>query len=65
MKDKRLGGYTMDFKEHFHTALQAFAVGALVMAYIADYNTRQLPIASVAVALSILLRILQNRYRRR
>lgn len=47
----------MKFTEHLYTALQAGAIGAILMAYIADYNRGQLPLAIMCLSLSILCRI--------
>lgn len=46
----------MRFKEHLYSGLQGFGLGAIVMAYINNYNVRQLPIALICLIFSILCR---------
>lgn len=46
----------MRFAEHLYSGFQGFCIGAIVMAYIADYNRSQLPFALVCILISILLR---------
>lgn len=43
--------------EHLYTALQGFGFGAIVMAYITNYNTSQLPTALIGLTLSVICRI--------
>ena len=50
----------MTIGENFHSALQGFATGAIITAYIADYNRNQLPIAAVCLILSIVLRMISK-----
>ena len=52
----------MENKSHFYTAFQGFLVGALLMAYVADYNREQLPFALLALILSFLCRFASGRY---
>jgi len=40
-----------------YTALQGFGAGAIVMAYVANYNKGQLPIAMMCLIASVILRI--------
>lgn len=47
----------MDFKEHLYTAFQGGAIGAIAMAYVADYNRSQLPLAIICIVISILSRV--------
>ena len=44
-------------REHLYTALQSFAAGAIVMAYIANYNRNQLQIAVLCLLFSIAVRM--------
>ena len=44
-------------REHLYTALQGFAGGAIVMAYITNYNRSQLPIAVLCLLFSIAVRL--------
>lgn len=44
-------------REHLYTALQGFASGAIVMAYITNYNRSQLPIAVLCLLFSIVTRM--------
>lgn len=43
----------MNLKEHLFTAFQGFALGAIVMGFITDYNVKQLPIALFFLFLSV------------
>lgn len=43
--------------EHLYTALQGFVAGAIAIAYIANYNRSQLPIAIICLIFSVLLRL--------
>lgn len=52
----------MENKSHFYTAFQGFLLGALVMAYVADYNRSQLPLAFLAFMLSVLCRFASDRF---
>ena len=45
----------MKFSEHLFTALQGFAFGSIIMAYINNYNRSQLPFAFLTLIFSILL----------
>lgn len=47
----------MKIAEHIHTGLQGFGFGAIVMAYIANYNRDQLLMALIFLIFSILLRL--------
>lgn len=47
----------MGFKKYFYAGLQGFCLGAIVMAYIADYNREQLPIAVGCLVLAVLSNI--------
>lgn len=51
----------MKYFEHLLTLVQGFGLGALVMAYVADYNRGQLPLAVMFLVISIIFRILVNR----
>lgn len=41
---------------HLYSAFQGFALGLIVMAYICDYNTSQLPLAFGCLCISVLTR---------
>lgn len=43
--------------EHLYSGFQGFCIGAIVMAYINNYNTSQLPFALICIVISILARI--------
>lgn len=43
--------------ENLYTWLQGFGLGAITMAYVANYNRKQLPIAALFLVFSILLRV--------
>lgn len=43
--------------EHLFTFVQGLGVGAIVMGYVADYNTSQLPLAIVCMIISFLSRL--------
>ena len=47
----------MKLTEHLYTVLQGFGAGAIIMAYVANYNRSQLPLAILCMIISILLRI--------
>lgn len=47
----------MKVEEHLYTGFQGFCLGAIVMAYITNYNRTQLPIAVVCLVISILSRL--------
>lgn len=51
----------MDILEHLYTGFQGFVVGAIAMAYVADYNTSQLPIAILFILVAIISRIAHNK----
>ena len=42
------------------TGLQGFGFGAIVMAYICNYNKDQLPVALVLLTFSVISRISEN-----
>ena len=44
-------------REQLYTALQSFAAGAIVMAYIANYNRNQLQTAVLCLLFSIAARM--------
>lgn len=44
-------------REHLYTTLQGFAAGAIVMAYITNYNRNQLHIAVLCLLFSIAVRM--------
>lgn len=50
----------MNLKENLYSAFQGFLLGSIVMAYIADYNKEQLPIAFMFLAISVLSRLASN-----
>lgn len=52
----------MEIKEHLYTGLQGFGIGAIVMAYVSNYNRSQLPIAALCIIISILLRFTDKKY---
>ena len=45
------------FRSQVHTALQGFVAGAIVMAYITNYNRSKLPMAICCLLLSIAPRL--------
>lgn len=47
----------MKIKDHLFTAFQGFLFGAIVMGFVADYNTNQLPIALIFLVLSVVSRL--------
>lgn len=47
----------MKFTEHLYSGLQGFGFGAIIMAYINNYNRSQLPFALLCLILSILFRL--------
>jgi hypothetical protein len=47
----------MKIEEHLYTAFQGFLVGAIVMAYVSNYNRSQLPIALLFAVIGILSRV--------
>lgn len=42
---------------HLYTGVQGFGLGAIAMAYVANYNRSQLPIALLCLGVSIVCRI--------
>ena len=44
---------------HLYSAFQGCALGLIVMAYICDYNTSQLPLALMCLGFSILTRFIK------
>ena len=47
----------MNKLEHLYSGVQGFALGGIIMAYIADYNRSQLPIALLFLGISFICRI--------
>lgn len=47
----------MRFTEHLYSGFQGFCIGAIAMAYVADYNRSQLPFALMCLFMSIFLRV--------
>ncbi len=43
------------------TCFQAFCLGAIVMAYVADYNRNQLPTALLFLTISIVFRLIGSK----
>lgn len=44
---------------HLYSGLQGFALGAILMAYVVDYNRSQLPMAFIFLIISIALRFIK------
>lgn len=49
-------------KIDLHTGLQGFTIGAIAMAYVANYNRSQLPMAVLCVIISIICRLGSKKY---
>lgn len=42
---------------HLYSAIQGFGFGAIVMAFVAGYNTSQLPLALICLIASVVFRL--------
>lgn len=47
----------MKFEEHLYSGVQGFGLGAILMAYVCNYNRSQLPFALMCLVFSILSRL--------
>lgn len=47
-------------KIDLYTGLQGFALAAILIAYVADYNRSQLPFALMCLIFSVMLRVLNR-----